>query len=96
MAKRESRQKPRQSDAIRGENKREKGDRDTDRDSDPFAALAREWANDRDTLRRVREWAEQNRGDGDVPRTADWQRGYDFAAEFVFAILNGTERKGKP
>lgn len=46
MGKRESRQKPRQSDAIRGEKKPAKGDRDTDRD----------------TLRQVREWAEAKCG----------------------------------
>jgi hypothetical protein len=34
--KRESRQKSRQSVAIRGENERAKGDRDTDRDTQPL------------------------------------------------------------
>lgn len=53
--KRESRQKPRQSDAIRGENKRVKGDCDTDCE----------------TLRRVREWAEVGKINPDLAgRTA--------------------------
>lgn len=78
--KRESRQKSRQSVAIRGEKKRAKGDRDTDRD----------------TLRRVREWAEQLLNH--TPSAGDcgaWYMGLQRAAGDVLSILNGTERKGK-
>jgi len=91
MAKRESRQKPRQSVAIRGGKKPAKGDRDTDRDI--VTTLAREWTNDRDKLRRVGEWAEAA---VDGPNKTDWQNGFWVAARKVLAILNGTERKGKP
>lgn len=74
MAKRESRQKSRQSVAIRSTKKAAKGDRDTDRD----------------TLRRVREWAERRcaRGKRFGWGNTDWE-----CALEVLAILNGTERK---
>jgi hypothetical protein len=79
--KRESRQKSRQSDAIRGEKKPANGDRDTDRDI--VTVLTREWTNDREKLRRVRELCEQAAPD----------RWYIHKRD-ILAILNGTERKG--
>lgn len=85
--KRESRQKPRQSDATRGDKKPAKGDRDI------VTVLAREWSSDRDTLRRVREWAEESESETRGKFGAVVQVRNQCATE-VLAILNGTERKG--
>lgn len=70
MDRRESRQKSRQSDAIRSEKKRAKGDRDTDRD----------------TLRRVRDFIEDEmcRQQCEAPI---------LYGDDILSILNGTERK---
>lgn len=90
--KRESRQKSRQSVAIRSVNGPEKGDHDTvvhEFGIGPFRTT--ESINqDADTLRRVREWAETEMKN--TTRTGVFCGRRDAAGD-VLAILNGTERK---